>query len=92
MSRRIVIVGNGPAGHRLAELLSARAPDADVTIVGEESVPAYNRVLLPSVLAGRLATQATYLARHPEGSVRVLTGSGWSPSTGTGGRCVPARA
>ncbi|MER7701205.1 MULTISPECIES: FAD-dependent oxidoreductase [unclassified Streptomyces] len=74
MSRRVVIIGNGPAGHRLAELLCARAPGTDVTILGAESEPAYNRVLLASVLAGRLAAEATYLARHPEGSVRVLTG------------------
>ncbi|MFC9006386.1 FAD-dependent oxidoreductase [Streptomyces microflavus] len=74
MSRRIVIVGNGPAGHRLAERLCALAPDTDITIVGQESEPAYNRVLLPSVLAGRLAPEATFLARHPEGSVRVLNG------------------
>ncbi|MFI2782709.1 FAD-dependent oxidoreductase [Streptomyces sp. ALB3] len=74
MSRRVVIVGNGPAGHRLAELLCARAPGTDVTVVGAESEPAYNRVLLPSVLAGRLSPGATYLARHREGSVRVRTG------------------
>ncbi|MEW2067741.1 FAD-dependent oxidoreductase [Streptomyces sp. NPDC007346] len=74
MSRRIVIVGNGPAGHRLAELLGARAPGTDVTVLGAECEPAYNRVLLPSVLAGRLTAEATYLAQHPEGRVRVRTG------------------
>ena len=54
MSERTVIVGNGPAGHRLAERLRARGTEHAVTVLGEEPEPAYNRVLLSSVLAGSL--------------------------------------
>jgi assimilatory nitrate reductase electron transfer subunit len=48
---KIVIVGFGMAGARLADELSAT--DADVTVVGAETHPAYNRILLSSVLAGK---------------------------------------
>ncbi|MEH6376726.1 FAD-dependent oxidoreductase [Streptomyces sp. KLMMK] len=72
---RIVIVGNGPAGHRLAELLRTRAPRAAVTVLGAETEPAYNRVLLPSVISGKLSPEQTYLAGHDSGTVTVRRGA-----------------
>ncbi|MER7795254.1 FAD-dependent oxidoreductase [Streptomyces sp. NPDC097640] len=57
--RRVVIVGGGMAGTRLAQQLAAAAVGSvgsvDVTVIGEEPHPAYNRVLLAEVLAGRYA-------------------------------------
>ncbi|MGO4421291.1 NAD(P)/FAD-dependent oxidoreductase, partial [Streptomyces sp. MCAF7] len=58
--RRVVIVGGGMAGSRLAQQLAATAGGSvggfvEVTIIGEEPHPAYNRVLLAEVLAGRYA-------------------------------------
>jgi assimilatory nitrate reductase electron transfer subunit len=50
---RVVVVGNGMAGSRLVEQLLARDPSLDVTVFGAEQRPAYNRVLLSDVLAGR---------------------------------------
>ena len=55
MSRRqrLVVVGNGMAGMRTVEELLARAPDRyDITVIGAEPHPNYNRILLSSVLAG----------------------------------------
>src|SRR3954453_19541626 len=50
---RLVVVGNGMAGMRTVEELLARAPDRyDVTVIGAEPHPNYNRILLSSVLAG----------------------------------------
>src|SRR3954468_21626891 len=50
---RLVIVGNGMAGMRTVEELLARAPDRyDITVIGAEPHPNYNRILLSSVLAG----------------------------------------
>ncbi|MGK5731001.1 FAD-dependent oxidoreductase [Streptomyces sp. URMC 124] len=72
---RIVIAGNGPAGHRLAELLRTRAPRAAVTVLGAEAEPAYNRVLLPSVISGKLSPEQTYLAGHEGGAVTVRRGA-----------------
>lgn len=73
MSRRVVVVGNGMAGARLVEELRRRDPDgAQVhpVVLGAEPHPAYNRVLLSTVLAGGLGTDAVRLqpagweARH----------------------------
>jgi len=64
MSRRIVIVGYGMAGSRLAEEIRRRDPHGErvtVTVVGEEPHPAYNRVLLSAVLGGALAPAAVLL-------------------------------
>jgi nitrite reductase (NADH) large subunit len=52
-SRRLVVVGNGMAGMRAVEELISRAPDRfEITVIGAESHPNYNRILLSSVLAG----------------------------------------
>ena len=50
---RVVVVGNGMAGSRLVEELLRRDPSLDVTVFGAEVRPAYNRVLLSDVLAGK---------------------------------------
>lgn len=53
---RLVVIGAGMAGLKLLEELKVRCPDAyDVTVVGAEPEPAYNRVLLSSLLAGEAA-------------------------------------
>jgi nitrite reductase (NADH) large subunit len=50
---RLVVVGNGMAGMRAVEELLSRAPDRfDITVIGAEQHPNYNRILLSSVLAG----------------------------------------
>lgn len=52
---RIVIVGFGMAGARLADHLSGMdgTHGVEVTVLGAEPHPAYNRILLSSVLAGK---------------------------------------
>ena len=49
-SRRVVVIGGGPAAHRFAEAMQARAAVSDraphVTVVGEESHLPYDRVAL----------------------------------------------
>lgn len=55
MRERLVVVGNGMASLRLVERLGQHAPGRfDVTVVGAEPSPAYNRVLLSSLLAGEV--------------------------------------
>jgi nitrite reductase [NAD(P)H] large subunit len=50
---QLVVIGNGMAGMRTVEELVARAPDGfDITVIGGEPHPSYNRILLSSVLAG----------------------------------------
>ncbi|MGW7438869.1 NAD(P)/FAD-dependent oxidoreductase [Streptomyces sp. NPDC054849] len=56
--QRVVVIGGGLAGLRLAQRLG---PAAAVTVLGEESHVPYNRVLLAEVLAGRYAPEVTAL-------------------------------
>jgi assimilatory nitrate reductase electron transfer subunit len=53
---RIVVVGNGMAGSRLVEELRPRDPQRalEIRVLGAEPHPAYNRILLSSVLAGKV--------------------------------------
>ncbi|CAM5523505.1 NAD(P)/FAD-dependent oxidoreductase [Streptomyces avidinii] len=56
--QRVVVIGGGLAGLRLAQRLG---PAAAVTVLGEETHAPYNRVLLAEVLAGRYAPEVTAL-------------------------------
>jgi nitrite reductase (NADH) large subunit len=59
---RLVVVGNGMAGLKLLEELLAIAPDRfDITVVGAEPDPAYNRVLLSSLLANEVSAEDVLL-------------------------------
>jgi assimilatory nitrate reductase electron transfer subunit len=64
--RRVVVVGFGMAGCRfLDELLDRRGQGASqgaITVIGAEPHPAYNRVLLCDVIAGRADVAALGLA------------------------------
>lgn len=56
MKRRLLVVGNGMCGLRLLEELLALAADRfEITVIGAEATPAYNRVLLSPLLAGELS-------------------------------------
>ncbi|ARF55224.1 NAD(P)/FAD-dependent oxidoreductase [Streptomyces gilvosporeus] len=67
-STRVVVIGGGMAGARLARQLTAgtgpgaAAPaSVGVTVIGEEPDAPYNRVLLAEVLAGRYAPEVIAL-------------------------------
>lgn len=50
---KLVVIGNGMAGIRTLEELLKLAPEQyDITVVGAESHPNYNRIMLSPVLAG----------------------------------------
>jgi len=81
VSRRVVVVGYGMAGARLAEELRRRDPGGErvaVTVLGAERHAAYNRVLLSGVVAGSMTPESIGLhdqdwaARH---GVDVRTGT-----------------
>lgn len=68
MSRRCVVIGHGMVGARLADEVRRRDPNGvrvRLTVVGAEPYPAYNRVLLSTVLAGGLTAGSVEL--HPTG-------------------------
>lgn len=63
-----MVVGNGMVGARFAEEVRRRDPDGRrvrLTVLGAEPRPAYNRVLLSTVLAGGLSARSVEL--HPTG-------------------------
>ncbi|MEV0374747.1 FAD-dependent oxidoreductase [Streptomyces sp. NPDC050636] len=78
---RVVVIGGGMAGARLARQLTAAPAGAGaavdaavtVTVIGEEPHPPYNRVLLAEVLAGRYAPEVIALPA-PGSGVRRLSG------------------
>jgi assimilatory nitrate reductase electron transfer subunit len=75
---RVVVVGNGMAAGRLVEELLASDADLDVTVVGDEPEPAYNRILLSSVLEGTHRQEAVALQERgflEENGVTLLTNS-----------------
>lgn len=61
--RTLVMVGHGMVGQRLLERLAARDshPYTRIEVLSAEAVPAYNRVLLSSVLAGDASLDAITL-------------------------------
>ncbi|KIH98034.1 electron transfer flavoprotein [Streptomonospora alba] len=75
--RHLVVIGNGMVGARFAEEVARRDPDGRrcrVTVVGAEAGGAYNRVLLPGVVAGDYTLDDIRLPEPETPSVRVRTG------------------
>ena len=79
MRERLVVIGNGMAGLRFLERLGQHAPARfDVTVVGGEPSPAYNRVLLSSLLAAEVDEPACRFRDRPwymRQGVRLITGA-----------------
>jgi nitrite reductase (NADH) large subunit len=78
-SERLLVVGAGMAGLKLVEELVELCPGRyEITMVGAESRPAYNRVLLSGLLAGD-ATEQDISLRPPswyaENGIELLTGT-----------------
>ena len=74
---RVVVVGHGMVGARLADELSRRDADGalDVTVLGAEPYEPYNRVLLSDVVAGRTDVAAIGMPMVDDGRTRVLRGT-----------------
>jgi nitrite reductase (NADH) large subunit len=75
---RLVVVGNGMGAMRTLEALLSRAPRRyDVTVIGAEPHPNYNRIMLSAVLAGEKTVDEIVI--HPrdwyaKNGVRLLAG------------------
>ncbi|WTB69213.1 FAD-dependent oxidoreductase [Streptomyces cellulosae] len=63
-NERVVVIGSGLAGVRLARRLGELG--TPVTLIGEEEHPPYNRVLLAEVLAGRYRPEVIALPAPAE--------------------------
>ena len=55
MKERLVVIGNGMAGVRTVEEILERDPDRyEITIIGGEQYPNYNRIMLSNVLQKKM--------------------------------------
>src|ERR1022692_4308914 len=52
---KLIVIGNGMVGQRLLGQLQASGPELEITVLCEESRPAYDRVHLTSYFSGKSA-------------------------------------
>jgi len=78
MKEKLILIGNGMAGVRtLEELLKLDADRYDITVIGAEPHPNYNRIMLSPVLAGEKSLDDIVLNTHDwyaENGITLLTG------------------
>src|SRR5882724_6913201 len=76
---RLVVIGNGMAGMHTIEELLARAPDRyEITVIGAEPHPNYNRIMLSSVLAGEKTVDEIVINSfdwYEELEIRLIAGN-----------------
>ncbi|XYJ09666.1 nitrite reductase large subunit NirB [Telluria sp. B2] len=59
---KIIVIGHGMVGHKFVETLAAAAPHLQITVLGEEPRPAYDRVHLSEFFAGKTAEDLSLVA------------------------------
>ena len=78
MKQKLVLIGNGMAGIRaIEELLKYEAELYDITVIGSEPHPNYNRIMLSPVLAGEKEIDDIILNSHEwykENNIELNTG------------------
>jgi nitrite reductase (NADH) large subunit len=77
-TQRLIVVGNGMVGHRFVESLQAsgRAADFELTVLGEEPRPAYDRVNLSKFFEGGDASRLALASaeKYAQAGVRLILG------------------
>lgn len=61
---RVVVVGNGMVGHHYVDQLAQSSIDAQITVLGAEPRPAYDRVHLSEVFAGKNPEELALVTRE----------------------------
>ena len=59
--RRVVVIGHGIAGVTAADHVRRLHPDCELTVIGKEKFPLYNRMGITRLIYGRSAMQGLYL-------------------------------
>src|ERR1022692_2921615 len=83
--KRLVVVGNGMVGHRFVESIASRgqAGEIEITVLGEEGRPAYDRANLSKFFeggdAGKLAL--AYPEKYAAAGLRPVPIGSRSPSS-----------
>lgn len=72
------MIGNGMAGVRTVEEILKRNTDSfDITIIGDEPYPNYNRIMLSNVLQGKTTVDDIYIndwSWYEENHIHLITG------------------
>src|ERR1700730_2515273 len=58
---KLIVIGNGMVGQRLLEQLQTSASHLEITVLCEESRPAYDRVHLTSYFSGKSAQELSLI-------------------------------
>ena len=76
--QRLVMIGNGMAGVRTIEEIIDRNPDKfDITIIGKEPYPNYNRIMLSNILQKKMTVEETIMnpyTWYEEHGIALITG------------------
>ncbi|KKB25413.1 NAD(P)/FAD-dependent oxidoreductase [Staphylococcus carnosus] len=76
--QRLVMIGNGMAGVRTIEEIIDRDPDKfDITIIGKEPYPNYNRIMLSNILQKKMTVEETIMnpySWYEENGIALITG------------------
>lgn len=73
--KRFVIVGNGVTGTTCAETLRKNDPNCQITLIGDEQWPLYNRVALPPYIKGKADKKKVMMRtveQHAERGINLL--------------------
>ena len=68
---KVVVVGNGMVGHHYVQTLADSTIDAEITVVGGEPRPAYDRVHLSEVFDGKEPSELSMTSREHYESIGV---------------------
>lgn len=73
---KVVVVGNGMVGHHFVEQMIQSEADVDLTVLGSETRPAYDRVHLSEIFSGKdpKALALTTREYYQENKVRAFFG------------------
>lgn len=75
---KLVMIGNGMAGVRTIEEILERDPDKyEITIIGKEPYPNYNRIMLSNILQKKMTVEDTIMNPYDwyeENNITLITG------------------
>ena len=75
--QKLVMIGNGMAGIRTIEEILERANDLyDITVIGKEPYPNYNRIMLSNILQNKMTVEETIMNPYEwyeEHDIKLIT-------------------